>query len=83
MFRYNATESRQIRTIQRLKASAGTHSPSLLTLRDEMPELNIGIDACFLSNPHATDLFLSRLKADLLDNGTIRREFGLHAPSLR
>lgn len=44
--------------IQALKILSGTHSPSINTLLGEIPELKIKIDACFLSNPYATDLFM-------------------------
>jgi histidinol-phosphate/aromatic aminotransferase/cobyric acid decarboxylase-like protein len=44
--------------IQALKLMSGTHSPSINTLLSEIPELKIKIDACFLSNPYATDLFM-------------------------
>lgn len=55
-----------------LKAAAGSHSPSLLTIREELPDLEITVDACFISNPYATQLFLDYLKAELLDTGAIR-----------
>ncbi|KAB1153278.1 histidinol-phosphate aminotransferase family protein [Tenacibaculum aiptasiae] len=48
----------------RLKKQSGTHSPSIKTLLEEIPELDIKIDACFLSNPYATDLFLNYLEKD-------------------
>lgn len=56
-----------------LKEEAGTHSPSLYTLQDRLPEVEIKVDACFLSNPYATDLFISRLKSDLVDTGDLRK----------
>jgi|SRR4051794_5238944 histidinol-phosphate/aromatic aminotransferase/cobyric acid decarboxylase-like protein len=55
-----------------LKAEAGSHSPSLLTLREQLPELEISVDACFISNPYATQLFLEYLQRELLDTGAIR-----------
>lgn len=47
-----------------LKSLAGTHSPSIKTVIEEIPEIKIEVDACFLSNPYATDLFLASLKKD-------------------
>ena len=44
-----------------IKEAAGSHSPSITTLLDQIPELKVDIDACFLSNPYATDLFMSYL----------------------
>ena len=55
-----------------MKDAAGSHSPSLLTLREQMPELRIDVDACFISNPYATQLFLEYFTAELLDTGAIR-----------
>jgi histidinol-phosphate/aromatic aminotransferase/cobyric acid decarboxylase-like protein len=58
--------------IARLKDQAGSHSPSLLTLREQLPELEIRVDACFISNPYATKLFLDYFERELLATGTIR-----------
>jgi histidinol-phosphate/aromatic aminotransferase/cobyric acid decarboxylase-like protein len=56
-----------------LKEAAGTHSPSLLTLKAELPEVSIKVDACFLSNPYATELFLKYFKKELIETGEINR----------
>ncbi len=55
-----------------LKDEAGSHSPSLLTLRERLPDLEVGVDACFISNPYATQLFLDHLQSELIDTGAIR-----------
>ncbi len=47
--------------IQELKEHSGSHSPSISTIIHEIPELKVKIDACFLSNPYATDLFMEYL----------------------
>ena len=52
--------------LQRLSAESGSHSPSLSTMQQAIPEINVDIDACYLSNPLATDLFWSRFNADAL-----------------
>lgn len=57
----------------RLKSDAGTHSPSLASLQTEIPELNIQVDACFLSNPYATELFLKYFDRELLQTGLINK----------
>jgi histidinol-phosphate/aromatic aminotransferase/cobyric acid decarboxylase-like protein len=56
-----------------LKAESGTHAPSLYTLTDRLPGVEIKVDACFLSNPYATDLFISRLESDLIATGELRK----------
>jgi histidinol-phosphate/aromatic aminotransferase/cobyric acid decarboxylase-like protein len=58
--------------LAKLKEEAGSHSPSLLTLREQLPDLDISVDACFISNPYATQLFLDHLQRELIDTGAIR-----------
>ena len=52
--------------IEKVSARSGSHSPSLGTLQQAMPEIKVDIDACYLSNPLATDLFWSYFNADVL-----------------
>lgn len=61
-----------IAQLRQLKEEAGTHSPSIFTIKEAIPELNVKVDACFLSNPYATDLFLDYFKRELLDTGGLR-----------
>ena len=44
--------------IKQLYYQAGSHSPSIFTIVEGLPQLKIKVDACFLSNPYATDLVL-------------------------
>jgi histidinol-phosphate/aromatic aminotransferase/cobyric acid decarboxylase-like protein len=48
--------------LKQLKSQSGSHSPSIGTMLSEIPSLQIKIDACFLSNPYATDLFMEKIK---------------------
>lgn len=49
-----------------LKRQAGSHSPSIFKLLKDFPEVSIKVDACFLCNPYAFDLFYEELqKTDL------------------
>ena len=66
-------ERHLIDVLAALKAESGSHSPSLYTLQDRLPGVRIDVDACFLSNPYATDLFISRLTSDLIDTGDLRK----------
>ena len=66
-------ERKFIATLAALKADSGSHSPSLNTIQDRLPDLEIKVDACFLSNPYATDLFVDRLTTDLIDTGEMRK----------
>jgi len=47
-----------------LKKTSGSHSPSAGTLAREIPEIDLKIDCCYLSNPYATEVFMTRLKSD-------------------
>ena len=38
-----------------------------------IPELRLRVDACFLSNPYATDLFLDYLQREVVRTGKLRR----------
>lgn len=58
--------------LKELKANAGSHSPSIFNLLENFKEVNIEIDACFLSNPYATDLFLKYLRKDILEKDKLR-----------
>src|SRR5262245_46549689 len=51
---------------KRLKNESGTHSPSAWTLANLMPELRLKVDACFLSNPYATKLFLMHFHREVI-----------------
>lgn len=54
-----------------LKNKSGTHSPSLASIKDFIPDLKIEVDACFLSNPYATELFLEYFKKEMIDTGKV------------
>ena len=66
--------------ILELKLKAGSHSPSISTLLKEMPDIKMHVDACFLSNPYATDLFMEYLKNDLIDTGNLRDVLEFYPP---
>ncbi len=66
-------EEELIAALKAIKAESGSHSPSLFTLQDRLPDLSIKVDACFLSNPYATELFIERLTTDLLETGELRK----------
>jgi histidinol-phosphate/aromatic aminotransferase/cobyric acid decarboxylase-like protein len=66
-------ESEILEVMAELKAQSGSHAPSLFSLGDRLPDVDLKVDACFLSNPYATDLFIERLTSDLLDTGDLRK----------
>ena len=70
---------------KKLKDEAGTHSPSIFTIKQKLPEIEVKVDACFLSNPHATDLFIKYFNEEVIETGKIREliEFYLFLLLLR
>ncbi len=55
-------ERRVAGALRSLKAGSGSHSPSVAEVERAMPGL-VEVDACFLSNPYATDAVMARLRA--------------------
>lgn len=66
--------------IKLLKSQSGTHSPSIATILREIPEIEIKVDGCFLSNPYATELFFKYMKEELIDTGDIIRHLEFYPP---
>lgn len=66
--------------LKELKNNSGTHSPSIETVLKEIPELKIKVDACFLSNPYATELFLKYLDNDLIKKNRLREVLEYYPP---
>lgn len=69
--------------IKELKSNSGSHSPSIDTLLKECVELELNVDACFLSNPYATELFMDQLKNDLIITGKLRDALEYYPPQNR
>ncbi len=69
--------------IKALRGQSGSHSPSVATILKEIPEIKLEIDACFLSNPYATDLFLEHLDQDLVRTGKLRDVLEYYPPQNR
>ena len=68
VIRISPQERVLMENLERLSSSSGSHSPSLATMQQSMPEVHIDVDACFLSNPLATDLFWTNFNSDVLDD---------------
>lgn len=73
MIKLNDYEKQLKDRFLKLKLEAGSHSPSMETLKSSIPEIEVKIDACFLSNPYATDLFIKHLHRDLILTNNLRR----------
>jgi len=72
MLKLNNKERSISDQINSLKALAGSHSPSLQNICNIIPEIDLKVDACFLSNPYATDLFISFLEKELIKTSKLR-----------
>jgi histidinol-phosphate/aromatic aminotransferase/cobyric acid decarboxylase-like protein len=66
LIRISPEEHNILAKFEELSAGSGSHSPSLGTIQQAIPEINVEIDACYLSNPLATDLFWTHFNADVL-----------------
>ncbi len=53
--------------IRVLKQQAGSHSPGIFEIAKKIPEINVKVDACFLSNPYANKLFMDWMWKDLIE----------------
>jgi histidinol-phosphate/aromatic aminotransferase/cobyric acid decarboxylase-like protein len=58
--------------IRNIKQLSGSHSPGILSILKQVPEIALKVDACYLSNPYATDIFLSYFSRELIETGRIR-----------
>jgi len=51
----------------RIKQESGSHSPSIHRILREFPEVKMTVDACFLCNPYAYDIFVKELESTNLE----------------
>ena len=62
-----------IEKYRKLKLAAGSHQPSIESIKTQIPELKIIVDACFLSNPYATELFIDYFTKELIETKKINK----------
>jgi len=67
------SEKEIIEVIKQLKYEAGSHSPSINVLLKTINEIELKVDACFLSNPYATDLFMKVFEEELVNRRELRK----------
>lgn len=63
-----------------LKNMSGSHSPSIATILKEIPDIKVKVDACFLSNPYATDLFMNYFNSDIISKNKLREILEYYPP---
>tara|TARA_B100001250_G_scaffold412378_1_gene443428 strand:- start:10903 stop:12063 length:1161 start_codon:yes stop_codon:yes gene_type:complete len=69
--------------LKQLKNNSGTHSPSIDTIMEKCPELKIKVDACFLSNPYATNLFMEFFEKEIVKKNKLRELLEFYPPQNR
>lgn len=77
--RLTFSERRIARKLAEIKKKSGSHSPSPAMLC-EIAGVAVKHDFCYLSNPHAAELFLNCLKKDMRDEEWLQRVIE-HYPS--
>ncbi|MDO8594400.1 MAG: histidinol-phosphate transaminase [bacterium] len=70
--RLTTAEQKIARELAEIKKKSSSHSPSPAMLA-QMKGVSVKHDFCFLSNPHATDLFLTYWKRDFGDTKKLRK----------
>lgn len=63
-----------------LKNKSGTHSPSITSILKELGISEVKVDACFLSNPYATELFLEYFNEEIIKSYKIKDLFEAYPP---
>ncbi|MFN4083089.1 MAG: aminotransferase class I/II-fold pyridoxal phosphate-dependent enzyme [Bacteroidia bacterium] len=67
MIKLNENELEFYKRFLLLKSKSGSHSPSIISLFNELNLDNkVKVDACFLSNPYATELFIDFFEEELV-----------------
>jgi len=76
MIKLNNAERLLAEKLEQLKNKSGTHSPSFHAIREL--GIQVDVDACFLSNPYATDLFIEYLNRELVETNELRKYIELY-----
>ncbi|AHJ12804.1 MULTISPECIES: norcobamide biosynthesis serine-O-phosphate decarboxylase [Sulfurospirillum] len=76
----NARNTQFTKAFHALKQNAGSHSPSMEDLKKMFPTLEIKIDACYLSNPYASELVLDYIDRELIQTNAYKKVL-THYPS--
>ena len=77
--RQGSTMKTDIEILLELKRKSGSHSPSIQTIR-EYTNFDVKVDACFLSNPYATDLFMEYLDDEIIKQNKLRDLLEFYPP---
>jgi len=80
MITLNEKEKQFYHKFQQLKSKSGSHSPSIISLMEEMSGAGIKVDACFLSNPYATEVFIDFFENELVSTKRLHQIIEAYPP---
>jgi histidinol-phosphate/aromatic aminotransferase/cobyric acid decarboxylase-like protein len=83
MVRLNSDEENFYKKFIDLKSKSGSHSPSIVSLMEQMSRGGIKVDACFLSNPYATELFINFFETELVATKKLHHVIEAYPPQNR
>jgi histidinol-phosphate/aromatic aminotransferase/cobyric acid decarboxylase-like protein len=84
MLKLNKSEQNFFNEFKVLKGKSGSHSPSILSLMNKIEGVKgIKVDACFLSNPYATELFIEFLENELVSTKKLHHVIEAYPPQNR
>ena len=80
MIKLNTEEAVFYTKFKELKAKSGSHSPSIISLMEEIGGAGIKVDACFLSNPYATEVFIDFFEKELVSTKKLHHIIEAYPP---
>ncbi len=80
MIRLNKEEAVFYNKFKELKSKSGSHSPSIISLMEEIGGTGIKVDACFLSNPYATQVFIDFFEKELVSTKKLHHIIEAYPP---
>jgi histidinol-phosphate/aromatic aminotransferase/cobyric acid decarboxylase-like protein len=84
MIELNSNEKQILADFNFLKSKSGSHSPSIISLMESDNGANrVKVDACFLSNPYATELFIEFFENELVSTKKLHHIIEAYPPQNR
>ncbi len=80
MLTLNEKEQKFYDAFWELKEKSGSHPPSIISVFDMIGEPKTFVDACFLSNPYATTLFMEHFNREIIEGGKLREYIEAYPP---
>ncbi len=80
MLTLNEKEQKFYDAFWELKEKSGSHPPSIISVFDMIGEPKTFVDACFLSNPYATTLFMEHFNKEMIEGGKLREYIEAYPP---